>query len=167
MERLAVFVYGKAFRGRKSGAPGIDLELDMDGVRYAIAVKSGPNWGNSRQIEKMKNDFTQYRRIAATSGGKMRVECINGCCYGKTRTPNQPGYTKLCGQSFWAFISGDEELYVEIIEPLGYTAAERTLEFQKSYAQILNLFTQEFLGKYCIDGIIQWERIVRLDSSKA
>ena len=53
LEGLAIFINQKVYKGRKSGISGIDLEFDLDGIRYIIAIKSGPNWGNSGQIAKM------------------------------------------------------------------------------------------------------------------
>src|SRR5690606_30550111 len=51
LERLARVVCEHTYgRDPKSSAEGIDLEFDRDGQHYIIAVKSGPNWGNSGQI---------------------------------------------------------------------------------------------------------------------
>ncbi|HPK53898.1 MAG TPA: PmeII family type II restriction endonuclease, partial [Smithellaceae bacterium] len=36
-------------------------------------------------------------------------------CYGKDSNPDKGDYLKLCGQIFWEFISGDENLYTDII----------------------------------------------------
>ena len=57
LEGLAIFINSKVYGGWKSSAQGIDLEFDKDGTRYILAIKSGPNWGNSSQIRKMKEDF--------------------------------------------------------------------------------------------------------------
>src|SRR5690606_3135115 len=57
LEGLAIFINEKVYSGRKSAAQGIDLEFDLDGIRYIVAIKSGPNWGNSSQITKMQSDF--------------------------------------------------------------------------------------------------------------
>jgi len=76
-------------------------------------------------------------------------------------------YFKYCGQEFWAFISGNENLYIDIIEPLGNKAKERNDEFQKSYSKMINKFTKEFSNTYCDDnGEIDWEKLVRYNSGK-
>ena len=54
LEGLAIFINKTVYNGNKSAAEGIDLEFDADGVKYIISIKSGPNWGNSSQIKKMK-----------------------------------------------------------------------------------------------------------------
>ena len=62
LEGLAIFINGKVYGGRKSGIPGIDLEFDKGGIRYIVTIKSGPNWGNSSQIGKMRTDFKTHKR---------------------------------------------------------------------------------------------------------
>jgi hypothetical protein len=90
---------------------------------------------------------------------------VNGCCYGRDNKPDKGEYFKYCGQSFWEFISGDPDLYIEIIEPLGHKAKERNEQFAQEYARIVNLFSVEFSNKYCVDGRIDWETIVKLNSA--
>jgi hypothetical protein len=62
LEGLAVFINEKVYNGWKSGITGIDPEFDSENVRYIVSIKSGPNWGNSRQIDKMKSDFTAAQK---------------------------------------------------------------------------------------------------------
>jgi hypothetical protein len=62
LEGLAIFINQKVYSGWKSGIKGIDLEFDKDNVRYIVSIKSGPNWGNSSQIEKMVNNFNIAKR---------------------------------------------------------------------------------------------------------
>jgi hypothetical protein len=165
LEGLAVFVCKMVYGGRKSPAEGIDLEFEKEGIIYIISIKSGPNWGNSGQIKRMADNFKKAQKILRTSSGsRTQVIAINGCPYGRDVRPDKGDYLKLCGQDFWMLISGNENLYVEIIEPLGYHAKERNEEFLKEYARILNVFTQEFTNAYCMDGIIDWERLLKFNS---
>ena len=167
LESLAIFINEKVYGGRKSGITGIDLEFDKDSVRYIIAIKSGPNWGNSRQVSKMRDDFKTAQKTLRTSNSQLTITAINGCCYGKDNNPDKGNYFKYCGQEFWSFISGNENLYLEIIEPLGHKARERNDDFQKSYAQMINKFTKEFSNTYCNDnGEIDWEKLVKFNSGK-
>lgn len=166
LEGLAIFINAKVFSGRKSGIPGIDLEFDRDGCRYIVNIKSGPNWGNSSQIKKMIADFRSAQKTLRTSNSGIQVVAVNGCCYGRDKNPDKGDYFKYCGQDFWAFISGEKELYTNIIEPLGHKAQEKNEEFQQSYAQMLNRFTLEFGNEYCnTNGAIDWAKLVRFNSS--
>lgn len=166
LEGLAIFINQKVYNGRKSGIPGIDLEFEDKNKKYLVTIKSGPNWGNSRQINKMKDDFRTAVKTLRTSNSGLNIICINGCCYGKDGKPDKGDYFKYCGQDFWKFISGNENLYTEIIEPLGYKAKERNEEFLKAYYQRINVFTLEFMNEYCDrNGVINWKRIVEFNSS--
>jgi len=168
LEGLARFINEKVYTGHKSSTPGIDLEFENEGIRYIVAIKSGPNWGNSSQVKKMVIDFNTARKTIKTSGSKIQVEAINGCCYGRDNVPvKNDNYSKLCGQRFWEFISGDKDLYLEIIEPLGHKAKEKTDEFNEAYSKILNRFTREFMENFCMkDGSIDWNKLVKHNSSK-
>ena len=169
MEGLAIFINEKVYNGRKSAVNGIDLEFDNDNIRYIVAIKSGPNWGNSSQIKKMITDFDTARRVIKTSGSKIHIEAVNGCCYGRDNVPEKAGnYSKLCGQRFWEFISGEENLYTELVEPLGHKAKEKTEAFNEAYSKVLTRFTDEFTKNFCKeDYSIDWNRLVKHSSSKS
>ena len=166
LEGLAIFVNKKVYGGWKSGIKGIDLEFDKEDKRFIVNIKSGPNWGNSSQISKMKTDFKTAQKTLRTSNSKLSVICVNGCCYGRDNNPDKGDYFKYCGQRFWAFISGNPDLYTEIIEPLGHRARERNDEFMISYTQRINKFTLEFGQQFCDqNGGIVWEKLVQFNSS--
>jgi hypothetical protein len=167
LEGLAIFINEKVYGGWKSGITGIDLEFDSDGIRNIVTIKSGPKWGNSRQIAGMKSDFKKATQTLRTSNSKMQIRAVNGCCYGKDRKPDKGDYFKYCGQQFWEFISGDADLFVEIIEPLGHKAKEKNNDFLQSYSQMINKFTREFTQDFCKDsGEIDWAKLVRFNSGR-
>ena len=166
LEGLSIFINGKVFDGRKSGIPNIDLEFDYNGIRNIVAIKSGPNWGNSSQIAKMVADFRTAKKTLRTSNSQLNVVAVNGCCYGQDKQPDKGDYFKFCGQKFWEFISGDPNLYIELIEPLGHKAQERNDDFIRSYSQMLNKFTKEFTTDFCdSNGAIDWNKLVKINSS--
>jgi len=166
MEGLAIFINEKVYSGRKSGIVGIDLEFDVDKVRYIVTIKSGPNWGNASQIAKLKSDFNTAKRTLKASNSQLNIVAVNGCCYGRDNRPDKGDYFKYCGQKFWEFISGDLELFTKIIEPLGHQAKERNDDFIVSYSQMINKFTKEFADTFCKDnGSIDWDKLVRFNSA--
>lgn len=167
LEGLAIFINQKVLGGWKSGIPGIDLEFDWNGARYIVTIKSGPNWGNSGQIEKMRSNFKTAAKTLRTSNSQIVVVAVNGCCYGRDNVPDKGDYYKYCGQQFWEFISGGENLYTDLIVPLGHQAKERNEEFVNSYAMMLNKFTRDFSTEFCDNsGAIEWEKLVKFNSSK-
>lgn len=167
MEKLAIFVSERTLGGRKSAVEGIDLELTKNGIIYLIAIKSGPNWGNSSQIRKMVDNFKKAQRILRTNNQSVQSRCVNGCCYGKEAQIDKVEYFKICGQDFWTFISGDPDLYIKIIEPIGHRAREKNDAFYEEYSRILNTFTDEFFHQFCQNGLIDWQKLVSFSSASS
>ena len=166
LEGLAIFINHYVYGGQKSGIKGVDLEFDNNSIRYIITIKSGPNWGNSSQINKMIADFKTAKKTLRTSNSQLNIVAINGCCYGRDNNPDKGDYFKYCGQKFWEFISGDYNLYTELIEPLGHKAKDKNNDFIQSYSQMINKFTREFTIDFCkSNGEIDWEKLVKYNSS--
>jgi hypothetical protein len=165
LENLAIFIASRVHGGRKSAAVGIDLEFSRDDIHYLVAIKSGPNWGNSSQLARMRDTFTTAKRVLNTNRRAGNVVAVNGCCYGRDNNPDKGNYVKYCGQRFWEFISGDPNLYVTIIEPLGHQAREKNEAFEAGYARVINLFTAEFMRDFAPGGTIDWTRLVQLGSA--
>ncbi len=140
------------------------MDFTRDGQRYIVAIKSGPNWGNSSQIKKMQLDFRNALVRLRTSRSTATALAINGCCYGNQNV-DKGDYLKVCGQKFWELISGDSDLYVMIIEPLGHKAKETNDEYNQEYAKIETAFVIQFTEQFCNpDHSIDWQKIVKLNS---
>ncbi len=160
LEQLALFVCNITYNGHKSPGVGLDLDFSRDGVRYFVSIKSGPNWGNSQQISKMKDNFKTAKKIA----GSQNIICVNGCCYGRDRNENKGDYIKKCGQSFWTFITDDPDFFKKIIDPLGHKAKERNEAFTDEYHKIINRFSKQFMENFCkMDGEIDWMKLVEFN----
>lgn len=165
LEGVAIFICSKIFGGVKSKLVGIDLEFERDKTMYIVEIKSGPNWANSSQIKKMRDNFATAKQILESKNKTKKVVAVNGCCYGRENQFTKTDYLKLCGQRFWEFISADENLYIEIIEPLGHKAKLKNEEFIDAYSQIINKFTLSFSLEFCVNGKIDWEKLVQFNSS--
>lgn len=168
LEGAAIFVCQKVFGGVKSRVlEGIDLEFPKNGNYYIIEIKSGPNWGNSSQIKRMKDNFKNAEKtLLKQQNPNLKVVAINGCCYGIENQPNKDGYQKICGQEFWKLISDSNTFYTDIIEPLGHQAKEKNKEFLQTYAKVINQFTLKFAQDFCDDGVINWQKIVEFNSKR-
>jgi hypothetical protein len=137
------------------------------GIKPDSRIKSGPNWGNSSQIEKMINNFNAAKKTLRTSNSHLNIVCVNGCCYGKDSSPDKGSYYKYCGQIFWKFIGGSEDIYTDIIEPLGYKAEECNDDYMAKYHQMVDKFTKEFMESFCDNtGAIDWDKLVKFNSGK-
>jgi hypothetical protein len=167
LEGVAKFIATKTSDVVHINRFGIDLELIRAGKYLLIQIKSGTNWGNSSQQAKQKDSFqAAVEQVRLERGHDIEIQPVLGICYGKTRTAYTYGKiaVKVVGQNFWYLISGIENLYLDIIEPLGYKAKEHTEAFEKQKAQVVNKFTAEFMEVFCDAGIINWERITRFNS---
>jgi len=165
LEDLAIFICGKVYSGIKSSSQGIDLEFSKGAVRYIVSIKSGVNWGNSSQHKKLRQDFADCIRRLKQSNIEQTYQPVLGICYGKTKTKLTPYYLQVVGQSFWHLISDDPNLYIDIIEPIGFRAQEKNQEYNENRAAIFNRMTLEFMENFCYaSGEIDWVKLVEFNS---
>ncbi len=166
LEGLAIHVAEKVYAGQKSGITGIDLEFVKNNARYIVSIKSGPNWGNSSQIKKLKDNFNAATQVLKQGNIELNVVAVNGCCYGREPNQSKPGYFKICGQNFWELISNDNDLYTRIIEPLGHDAKQRNDNFAARYGAVVNRFSLAFSLDFCdSNGDIDWDKLVEFASA--
>jgi hypothetical protein len=165
LEGLAIFVNQITYNGQKSSAQGIDLEFARDNIRYIVAIKSGPNWGNSGQKRELRENFKKAIKVLRQSSHVQHIQAVLGTCYGKSRDSDQGDYIKICGQRFWNFISGEPNLYIDIVEPLGYEARKRNAAFIEEKTRTYNRLIREFSNDFCDEaGQINWARLVEFNS---
>lgn len=164
LEQLAIFCSIHTVGGRKSGIDGIDLEFERDGILHLVAIKSGPNWHNASQLAKLRADFLKARRTLNTNTVRREARCINGCSYGRI-CKDYGDFEKICGEAFWTLISGEKDLFTDIVEPLGFEAKRHNDAFELKYGLVRTKFTAQFIEKYCDENFaIDWDRIVRFNS---
>ena len=164
LEELATFAGEEIYGAKKSSAEGMDLEFVREGVHYIVSIKSGPNWGNSSAVKKQTELFNKAAKVVRQSKRAAHPRPVLGCCFGKKKDTDKGVYDYFCGQKFWHFLSGDDRLYIDIVEPLGHEAKERDQAFKEEYGRCLNLLTAEFIREYCVNGSIHWEALVKLNS---
>jgi hypothetical protein len=94
------------------------------------------------------------------------VQKILGICYGTTKTTStNDGDLKVVGQNFWTLISENQNLFIDIIEPLGYRAKEHNDAFHQERGRIMNILTHQFVDHFCTsDGAIDWSKVLQANS---
>jgi site-specific DNA-methyltransferase (cytosine-N4-specific) len=173
LEGFAIYVSAQLWSGFKSQRKSLDLEFQRDGKYYIVGIKSSANWGNADQISALKASFKQARLALRAEGVTQEIVAVNGCIYGKERHPlkdkrgrrriaEDPDkvYYKYAGQDFWLFISGDDNLYREIIAPLGAEARQKDEVFKKAYTAKINEMTLEFLQNFMAENQIDWLKLI-------
>lgn len=163
---LAIFIAQQTCNGHKSAAQGVDLEFINRNTHFIVSIKSGPNWGNSSQQQKLAQDLRDGVTRVRQSRTALNVQPVLGICYGKVRTKFSPrGYLKVVGQNFWFLISENPDLYTEIIEPIGFRAREHNALFVHGRGALQNKLTGEFISQYCDEnGAIDWVHLVQVNS---
>ncbi|HEY9285261.1 MAG TPA: PmeII family type II restriction endonuclease [Pyrinomonadaceae bacterium] len=168
LESFAIHVSHKLHGGFKSELPCVDLEFQRGDEYFIVGIKSGIKWGNSDQINRMKDNF-KAARIYLREERRVRGEivAVNGCTYGKDSKPfkqnadAEKNYYKFAGQDFWHFISGDDDLYREIIKPIDEEARQRDEEFKRTYHGKVNGMVKEFSNVFLdTDGLIDWVKLI-------
>ncbi len=173
LEGFAVHVSKTLFGGFKSALKSVDLEFERDGKYHLVGIKSGTNWGNSDQINRMRDNFKTARELIRERGLQQEIIAVNGCIYGKDRKPfkthHDPDkhYYKYAGQDFWAFISGDDQLYREIIAPIDQEARQKDEVFKKAYFAKINEMNQQFVTHFMTpDNQIDWLKLIDFVSKR-
>ena len=70
------------------------------------------------------------------------------------------------GTEFWYLISENEDLYTDIIEPIGYRAKEHNDKFLHERSKVTNRMTKAFIDDYCDQsGAIMWLKLVQSNSA--
>jgi len=187
LEGFAIHISHNLYGGFKSAYKSVDLEFEQDGKYYIVGIKSSANWGNSDQVNQMRSNFKKAKAHLREAGMTREIVAVNGCMYGKDANPlknmrrtKHEGkmidveieadkvYQKLAGQDFWHFISGDDELYQDIIKPIDEQARTRSEAFKAVYTAKINEMTQAFVENYMTaDNQIDWIKIIDVVSKRA
>lgn len=176
MENLAVHICHLVFRGEKAEEGkyrSIDLIFKRDNKFYIVGIKSGPNWGNSDQVSIMKKNFKRAKRLIRAELGIKKITAVNGCMYGRDNKPHKiskkdpdVSYYKICGQPFWELISGDNQLYKKIIQPLDREAKKRDEIFKALYIDKINEMTKDIVRLFYTRDRLNWDKVIEYVSKK-
>lgn len=177
LENLAIHICRKVFNGKKAEEGkyrSVDLIFKREHKVFIVGIKSGPNWGNSDQVNTMKRNFKKAKQIIRTEFDKKNITAVNGCMYGRDNQPHKVNrrdpelsYYKICGQPFWELVSGDKELYKKIIRPLDKEAKKRDEVFKDLYVKKINEMTKDIIDLfYTRRDNLDWDKIVEYVSKR-
>ncbi len=164
LEALAIFICEMTCNGRKSSARGIDLEFDDSSIRYIVAIKSGPNWGNSSQYQSLEANFRTALVVQRQSKTHPSLQAVLGICYGILNA-DRGLYSVRAGKHFWQLISGDPTLYHMILNLIGESADRRARSFDEELNMLRERLVLELQTSFLtVDGKIDWRAILDLNS---
>lgn len=150
--------------GVVSPSEGVDVAIETKDRYMAIAVKSGPNWGNAGQLRKQNQDFIALQsRLYKIH---KQFDAVIGHGYGRKKgKPTGKIYRNISGQTFWTEITGDSDFYLKLIRLMKYEPQKHKPEYKKAWDSAVNRFTGEFIKDFCFqDGQIDWEKLVQFVS---
>lgn len=164
LKQMVIAIATQVYNTRESTCEGIDIELTKDEIEYFITIGTDPNPVSNIVINKVIESFANAKRSKSMDTSGAPIKIVYGCFYGIDNQIDKDDYLTFCGQRFWEFISGDPDFYLEIIEPIRNLSAMKNDEYYVEYSRLLNIFTAEFLCDFCQDGVIDWPKIVKINS---
>ena len=152
--------------GKVSDAEGVDFTFEFADRYLAVAVKSGPNWGNRDQHKRQSTNFDALRNRLYKI--QKQFDPLVGQAYGRqsSEPTENSRFRRRSGQSFWQEITGDSDFYLKLIRLMKDVPANNRPKYRAMWDQAVNRFTAEFIKDFCVaQGAIDWEKLVEFASS--
>lgn len=152
--------------GRVAHSEGVDFVVETENKFLAVAVKSGPNWGNADQHKRQSTNFESLRRRLYKMN--KRFDPLVGQGYGQqaSEPTENSRFRRRSGQAFWEEITGDPDFYLKLIRLMKDVPQRNRPIWKAQWDQAVNRFTREFMDDFCrADGSIDWEKLVAFNSA--
>ncbi|MBI4473007.1 MAG: cytoplasmic protein [Acidobacteria bacterium] len=153
--------------GRVAPTEGVDFTLEKPDHYLAVAVKSGPSWGNADQHKRQSTNFDSLRRRLYKLNKSF--DPLVGQAYGQqsSEPTDNSRFRRRSGQAFWEEITGDQDFYLKLIRLMRDVPGRNRPRFRAEWDQAVNRFTREFMEEFCCpDGSIDWEKLLAFNSAK-
>jgi len=155
-----------AAAGQVAPTEGVDFALEKTDRYLAVAVKSGPNWGNADQHKRQSTNFDALRNRLYKLN--KQFDPLVGQAYGQqcSEPTENSRFRRRSGQAFWLEITGDPDFYLKLIRLMKDVPERNRPKFRAEWDQAVNRFTRDFMTDFCRqDGSIDWESLVAFNSS--
>lgn len=156
-----------AAEGKVADGEGVDFVVESRKRILAVAVKSGPNWGNADQHKRQSTNFDALRRRLQKIQKQFDPLC--GQCYGRqwSEPTENARYRRRSGQAFWVEITGDADFYLKLVRLMRDVPERNREKYRLLWSQGVNRFSQQFMEKFCShSGAIDWEKLVAFSSGE-
>lgn len=156
-----------AARGKVADGEGVDFVVESKSKILAVAVKSGPNWGNADQHKRQSTNFDALRKRLHKIQKQFDPLC--GQCYGRqsSEPSDNARYRRRSGQIFWKEITGDPDFYLHLVRLMKDVPAKNRPKYRALWDQAVNRFTAEFMRDFCTKaGAIDWDKLVAFGSGE-
>jgi hypothetical protein len=152
--------------GRVADGEGVDFTKETESKLTAVAVKSGPNWGNASQHKRQSTNFDSLRSRLYKIQKQFDPLC--GQAYGQqsSEPTENSRFRRRSGQAFWEEITGDPDFYLKLIRLMKDVPARNRAKYRQLWDAAVNRFTAEFIADFCFQsGAIDWEKLTAFVSS--
>ncbi|MBI4557573.1 MAG: cytoplasmic protein [Candidatus Hydrogenedentes bacterium] len=151
--------------GKVSDAEGVDFTVEFADRYLAVAVKSGPAWGNRDQHKRQSTNFDSLRSRLYKI--QKKFDPLVGQAYGRqsSESTENSRFRRRSGQAFWQELTGDPDFYLKLIRLMKDVPAKNRSKYRALWDQAVNRFTAEFVRDFCdSNGAIDWEKLVAFAS---
>lgn len=161
-EPIAKMVSG----GIASPSSGVDIAIEGAKTYTAIAMKSGPHWGNAGQLTKQNTDFVALQSRLYKL--QKQFDPVIGHGYGRLNNhPKGKVYRNSSGEVFWTELTGDPDFYLKLIRLMKDEPQKHRPAYKLAWNAAINRFTGDFIKEFCdTAGRIDWEKLTIFVSSK-
>jgi len=153
--------------GQVSPTEGVDFTVEKPDRYLAVAVKSGPNWGNADQHKRQSTNFDALRKRLYKLN--KLFDPLVGQAYGQqcSEPTDNSRFRRRSGQAFWEEVTGDPDFYLKLVRLMKDVPERNRPKFRAEWDQAVNRFTRDFMADFCRpDGSIDWEKLVAFNSAK-
>lgn len=147
--------------GKVSDAEGVDFVIESENRYLAIAVKSGPNWGNADQHKRQSTNFDALQRRLQKI--QKQFDPLVGQAYGRQccEPTDNSRFRRRSGQAFWQEMTGDSDFYLKLMRLMKDVPRRNRPKYRLEWDQAVNRFTRTFTIDFCdSNGAINWEKLV-------
>ncbi len=146
-------------------AAGIDIAITEASSYSAISVKSGKNIFNAQSSKGQSSEF-EALQARLKKLGKQFLPYI-GYGYGRKAAPKKATVVdRVAGEKFWNLLTGEQDFYLRIADAIGVHSIGHGAVYRKAFDHKCNSLVKEFCADFvAADGTIQWNKIVKFNSS--
>jgi len=148
MKHLAIHIANTTHECFQSPFPGIDLIFAIGGILYIITIQTNPaiiaNADN--QIFSL---ITKEQGSSLTKTDREVVKVIGNFFGNAPSNGNDHGTLTLEGKDFWALLSNNDTLYLDMIESITLLLDKYSYQYQLAKGVKIDSLTNQFIMQFC------------------
>jgi hypothetical protein len=163
LDQLSMYISRLLWNAKTKKPIGADIDFIRNGCRYVIELKSGEHWGNSAQYKTLVDRFSS---IVAEHKSlyDIPIEPILGIYYGPSGcNKSYRGYTKICGPSFWEFLTESPDFHKHLLSRLSLVSSQTISKLKNKQEKTVSRILSG-LGDYTENNRLCLSRVLDYNS---